>query len=186
MTKLMIIILLCALLCGCAAAGPAPQATVPSGVNSNPTQGTTNVPDVTSPSGSVGSNPGLPVDPDYSENKVPDMTVNQIRQDYCEYAGNLAIDQVRLRFMGVFHDVYVMFVDVKDMMYADVITTENVGGFQFVYSSSQHMLVWHEGEFYSLRLAFDAGLLTKENLRTLVKDYYAANPHLWQFVAVDE
>lgn len=183
MKKLIACFLLGALLCGCAAAGPAPQVGVPSESTNAPTKDT---PNVTVPTATVSKNPGLTVDPYDPEDKVPEMTEQQIRQDYCKANPNTTVDQVRLRFMGVFEDAYVMFVDVKGMMYAEVINTENVGGIQFVYSCSQHMQVWHEGEFYSLRLAYDAGLLTTEDLRQLAIDYYGEYPFLWQYVTVPE
>jgi hypothetical protein len=183
MKKLLACLLLGALLCGCAAAGPAPQG----GVLADPTNASTmDTPNVIVPTATVPKNPGLTMDPSDPDDMVPELTEQRIRQDYCNTYPNITVDQVRLRFMGAFGSVYVMFVDVKGMMYAEVINTENVGGIQFVYSCSQHMQVWHEGEFYSLRLAYDAGLLTTENLRQLAIDYYGAYPHLWQYVAVPE
>ena len=185
MNRIVVLLLLCALLCGCSAAGSNPVATVPSTLNME-TMAPTTVPEATVPSGTIHKGPGLTVDPYDPENKVPEITKNQIRQDFCKVNPAISPDDVRLRFMGYFKDAYVLFVDVKDMMYAEVITTEKVAGFTFVYSCSQHMLVWHEGQFYSLKLAYDNGILTKEDLRTLVKDYYAAYPNLWQYVAVPE
>lgn len=185
MNKLLVIMLLSALLCGCAAAGVAPQMGVASTPASTKQQGTSQGPGVTIPA-TIGKNPGLTVDPYDPDNQVPALMETKIRQDYCAHHSNIAIEDVRLRFMGIFDDVYAMFVDVKGMMYAEVINTENVGGFQFVYSCSQHMQIWHEGEFYTLPLAYEAGLLTAENLRQLSADYYAAHPYLWQYVAVPE
>ena len=183
MKKIFAVLLLAVLLCGCASAGPASQVGTPSEPTDAPTQQDTNV---TIPTATVPKNPGLTVNPYDPENKVPEQTKDKIRQDYCDHNVNVTIDQVRLRFMGVFGEAYVMFVDVKDMMYAEVINTENVAGFQFVYRCSQHMQVWHDGSFYSLRLAYDAGLLTVEDLRQLSLDYYGANPDLWQHIAADE
>ncbi len=186
MKQIWTILLLCAMLCGCAAAGSGPQAAVPSHTTKIPTVSTSDEPDITTPIATIGKNPGLTIDPYDPEDKVPELTEEQIRQDYCRLYPNLTPDQIKLRFMGVFGQIYIMFVDVKDMMYADVITIDNVEGFRFVYSRSQQMQAWFEGEFYTLNCAYDAGLLTQEDLRTLSLDYYAAYPHLRQYVALPE
>lgn len=184
MKKVLVFVLLAGLLCGCAAAGSGVQVGAPSEPATNAS--TQENPAVSIPTVTVPKNPGLTLDPYDPEDQVSELTEQIIIQDYCNVYTNLTCDQVRLRFMGVFDDVYVMFVDVKDMLYADVISTEVVAGFKFVYTCSQHMQVWHDGTFYSLQLAFDAGILTSEDLRILAKDYYAANPRLWQYVAVPE
>lgn len=183
MKRIVAIILLSVLLCGCAAAGPGPQM----GALTDPTNASTeDNSNVTIPIASVPKNPGLTVDPYDPENKVPEITKNQIRKDFCNVNPGVSVEDVRLRFMGYFEDAYVLFVDVKDMMYMEVITIEKVAGLTFVYSCSQHMQVWHDGQFYSLKLAYNNGILTQDDLRTLVKDYYAAYPNLWPYVAVSE
>ena len=182
MKQIFVVLLLCALLCGCAAAGPAPEMTTPSdpiNAQSQPSASTV-------PIGTIPKNPGLTVDPYDPEDKVPEITEDRIRKDYCDAHQNVTMEQVKLRFMGVFGEVYVMFVDVKGMMYAEVITTEKVGGVSFVYSNSQKMQVWFDGEFYTLAQAFDAGILTQEELQTLSRNYYSAYPHLWQHVPLPE
>lgn len=184
--KICILFLFVALLTGCAAAGPALQTGVPSEPSDTQSQPLSPGPEVMVPSGTIDKNPGLTVDPYDPDSQVSELTKSQICRDYCDDHGNLTVDQVRLRFMGVFGETYVMFVDVKDMFYAEVITMEKVGGFTFVYSCSQHMQVWNAGEFYTLAIAYDMGLLTQEDLRTLSLDYYAVYPYLWQYVAMPE
>lgn len=183
MNRMLLIVLLCALLCGCAAAGPAPQMGLPTEPSTQAPSQSIQIP---VPSNTVQKNPGLELNPYDPEDKVPDLTELRIRKDYCAIFVNLTPDQVKLRFMGIFGESYVLFVDVKDMMYAEVITTDTVAGLQFVYSCSQRMQVWSDGQFYNLQLAYDNGLLTREDLRTLARDYYDAYPHLWQYISVPE
>ena len=172
MNRILILLLICALLCGCSAAGTAPQmaasSTAPADKSTNPT----------SPQPTLQKNPGLTVDPYDPDDKIPQITENRIRQDYCDAHDGIPVDEVKLRCMGVFHGVYVMFIDVRNMMYADVITTDNVGGFRFVYSCSQRMQVWCDGQFYSLQQAYEAELLTQDDLRLLSQAYYEAFPYL--------
>ena len=40
------------------------------------------------------------------ENKIPQLTEDKIRQDYCDANKGTTLAQVRLRFMGAFEDVY--------------------------------------------------------------------------------
>lgn len=174
MKRFFILLLLCCLLCGCAAAGSLDQGAAPSNSTQAPPQATA----ATVPGGTIAKNPGLTLDPYDPKDQVPEITENRIRKDYCDAHPSVSMDDVRLRIMGVFEETYVLFVDVKGMMYAEVITEENVGGIRFFYSNSHKMQVWHDGRFYSLMEAYDAGLLTKQDLQRLSQDYYQANPHL--------
>ena len=175
MRRIFAVLLLFIFLSGCAAAGPAMQAAFSSESTNVPTQ---QVPEDAAPTHTVTKNPGLAVDPYDPEDKVPEITENRIIKDYCDAHPSVTMDHVRLRIMGVFEDTCVLFVDVKGMMYAEVITEDNVGGIRFYYSNSQKMQVWHDGRFCSLQEAYGEGLLTQENLQSLSRNYYQEYPYL--------
>ena len=54
---------------------------------------------------------------------------------------------------------------------AQVITSETVDGVTFDYPTTTHLTAYNNGNFYSLREAFDNGLLTHNNLLTLRDNY---------------
>ena len=173
MKRMMIVCLLCVYLCGCAPVDLEPQVEVPTETAQPSSQ-----PVTTTPIGTIGKNPGLIVNPDRPVEQITEIMKNTIRKAYCDANSNVTMAQVQLRIMGVFEDTYVLFVDVKGMMYADVILKETVGGVTFVYSNSHTMQVYHDGQFYSLLQAYELDLLTAEHLQTLAYDYYAAYPNL--------
>ena len=88
-------------------------------------------------------------------------------------------DQIDLRVLGLFDDTCALFLDVRGMMYAQAITSETVAGYTFWYSCLHTMEVYHDGGFYSLQEAYDAELLSAEDLKVIFENYYGAYPNLW-------
>ncbi|MDE5943900.1 MAG: hypothetical protein K2H30_06825 [Clostridia bacterium] len=56
-----------------------------------------------------------------------------------------------------------MFID-GPWHYMDVVTTETVGGVEFVYPSSRTLTAYKGGKFYSLEQAYENALLTYNDL----------------------
>ena len=63
-----------------------------------------------------------------------------------------------------------MFID-GPWAYATVITTETVGGVEFVYGSSQTLTAYNGGKFYSLEKAYENQLLTYDDLSDIKSKY---------------
>ena len=90
-------------------------------------------------------------------------------------------DNVSLRCYGAFDDVYVMFIDVADWMYAAVIGKEVVAGVEFVYSYAAHVMeVYSDGKFYSLSEAYKKHILSRSDLKQVQANYIADHEYLYQ------
>ena len=126
-------------------------------------------------------------DPKSLLSQISEDTQHSIKNAYCEDAKDITVEEVSLRVFGVFQDVYVMLVDVSSYGYPAVIVSETVGEYNFWYSSSHKMEVFHDGTFYSLQEAFDTNLLTADDLQIVFDNYYGAYPYLWAlYYEVDE
>ena len=71
---------------------------------------------------------------------------------------------------GVFGDVYVLYMH-GPFGASDVITKNLVGNVLFEYPSSLTLTVYREGAFSSLSMAYGQGLLTRDDLLALQKNY---------------
>ncbi|MDE6868766.1 MAG: hypothetical protein K2J83_06480 [Clostridia bacterium] len=95
------------------------------------------------------------------ENANPNWAV-QIKKDYATtYDYNS--EDLQLSFYGEYNVTYVMFID-GPWHYMDVITTETVGGVEFIYPSSRTLTAYKGGKFYSLEQAYENALLTYNDL----------------------
>lgn len=86
---------------------------------------------------------------------------------------------VSLRVYGAFDGVYVLFVDVAGWAYTEAIKTEIVAGVKFVYSCGQTLEVYFDGAFYSLTTAYENGVISRANLRTVQRTYKRAHSYLY-------
>lgn len=70
---------------------------------------------------------------------------------------------------GVYGDTYVFYID--GMAAGAAITTDLVDNVYFAYPSTRQLEVYNDGEFYTLSSAFEAGLLSHEDLLDIQKNY---------------
>lgn len=84
-------------------------------------------------------------------------------------------ESVRLRIFGEFDGTYALFVDCSGCEYNHALTLETVGGLTFSYPSTQKMLVYSGGTFYSLSEAFEQGILTQSELAEVHTNYTNRN-----------
>ena len=92
-------------------------------------------------------------------------------------------ENVSLRCFGAFDGVYVLFVDAHGFEYFDyndAIHRETVSGIEFIYSSSQTLTVYSNGEFCSLSEAYENKLLSHDELLTTQINYRARNENLYR------
>lgn len=125
----------------------------------------------------------LPVEP---VNQIATWELEKMREvfvlEFCQGESGISADDVVIeRVISVFDRRYALFVDgVFGYLYW--IETENVNGYDFVYGSSQKMYLYYDGHYYRLQEAYDAGLLSDEELQKL---YDAYRSEYW-FHYVDE
>lgn len=70
---------------------------------------------------------------------------------------------------GVYGETYVFYVN--GLAAGDAITVDIVDGVYFAYPSLQQLEVYNGGKFYTLSSAFEAGLLSHDNLLDIQKNY---------------
>jgi len=106
--------------------------------------------------------------------KTPEEKALVIKQAYIDTnkLTKATVEDATLRVFGIFDDAWVMFVDVSGYdAFLSVAGQEIIDGLEFYYSNSQWLQVYHDHQFYSLTEAFDNGILTSENIRTLHESY---------------
>ena len=120
----------------------------------------------------------------YNGDKVlyvaPDNTASEtfllrIKQDYAAAEGGLPVAEIGVDMVASFGDVYAVFMNYYDANTA--LSYETINGLTFRYPSSQHMLIYHNGSFYSIAEAYQGGILTDETLLSLHTTYHARFSH---------
>lgn len=110
---------------------------------------------------------------------IPADIQEQICQDFNDKFVHFPVydwePDVSLRVFGIFGDAYALFVD-GHLAYSDVLTSETVCGVTFRYPSTQTMYVYADGQFYSLQEAYDAQMITYEDILAIYKNYKSAYP----------
>ena len=82
-------------------------------------------------------------------------------------------EKITVKCYGEFGDVHVV-VLMSDAALPAVIGEETVDGVDFHYNyDALHLTVWQNNQFYSLKEAFDRGILTHENLVTIRENHKA-------------
>lgn len=75
---------------------------------------------------------------------------------------------------------YAVFVDDADAVYENKAMEETVDGWIFRYSTTQTLLVYSNGAFYTLAEAFNNDLFTRYQLSDLNSQYQKKYPHLYE------
>lgn len=75
---------------------------------------------------------------------------------------------------------YAVFVDDADAVYENKAMEETVDGWIFRYSTTQTLLVYSNGVFYTLAEAFNNDLFTRYQLSDLNSQYQKKYPHLYE------
>lgn len=106
--------------------------------------------------------------------KIPDREQKQMKlaflKQFVKDGEQYTADDVSLDVVAVFDNRYVLFVD-GIFGYDDCVEEETVNGFTFIYGSSQKMYLYFGGYYYRLQEAYDANLITDDELQQLYDAY---------------
>ncbi|MCL2032920.1 MAG: hypothetical protein FWG96_06625 [Methanomassiliicoccaceae archaeon] len=103
----------------------------------------------------------------------------KIKQDYLDFhvkhinPDATADDVWLLGCCGIYDGCVAVMMDYSLSRYLTATGSETVGGVTFYYGNSNRILVWEDGNFHSLQEAYDAGLLTKDDLIKIERNYVA-------------
>ena len=103
--------------------------------------------------------------------KTPEEMASQIKQEYINAYKIKSVknNDIPLKVFGIFDETWVLFVNYGT--FADVMCYITVDDITFEIGSTNYPKVYNNGIFYSLNEAFDNGILTSENIRTLHENY---------------
>jgi hypothetical protein len=96
-------------------------------------------------------------------------TEKRILQDYGATYGGGANDIWISIYCGTYNGVVA--VKFKDFWYANILSGEDIAGLQFYYPTP--ILAWENGVLYQLRDAYDSGLFTDDDVKSIHRMYYA-------------
>ena len=87
-----------------------------------------------------------------------------------EYAkrNKVTAEEIDFTCYGEFNGAHVVMLNG---VYPDALSEETVGGVTFFHSQIKSFDVYKNGRFYTLREAFDGGLITRDNLISLSESY---------------
>jgi len=131
---------------------------------------------------SMTKTPATNIGPGYIE-PLDDAVDRNIREHYislfrkCGDSSHTA-DDVSLRFYGAYDDAYAMFID-DNRAYAQPMETDVIAGLSFVYGSTQHLRIYHEGYFYSISAAYALDILKYDELVNLYLYYRSQHPYYY-------
>ena len=84
-------------------------------------------------------------------------------------------DQVKIKACyGIFDDAYCAIITYPLVEYTCEETKVEVGGYTFVFGSSNTMIVYCDGKIYSLEKAYEKGILDDAELESLYSNYTKA------------
>lgn len=91
----------------------------------------------------------------------------------------LTEDDIGLSYYGAFNDTYVLMIYGGVYIVGTMMTTVHVGGVIFEFADTQVFDVYHDGEFYTLQEAYDAGLLGSIELLQVQEKHKTEHPSLY-------
>ena len=108
--------------------------------------------------------------------------VMQIREDWAAYRGVITAENAWISYyFGSYNgNVALMITDHRNSHdFADVVWNQEVAGVIFRYNSGQQILVWYDGEFFSLPQAYGQGLITAGDVESIHHHHRQAFPFMY-------
>ena len=123
----------------------------------------------------------VPFDPAALAAQISETVKQEMKQAHKEqyYSDKISVtvEDVYIReAFAIFDQSYVVFVDVAGYEYMAVETIVTVNGIEFCFGSPQPLLVYAQGHYYTLQEAFDAQIISAEDLLVIAENYCSAFP----------
>lgn len=97
-----------------------------------------------------------------------------VKQSYVDmkkrngYPDSLTVESVSVdEYCGSYKGSVVVMLSDDQTVYTTAITIDTVAGTRFQYSNSNTLLVWNDGELYTLEQAYSGRLLSKSDIKTI-------------------
>ena len=109
--------------------------------------------------------------------------IKMVCEDYCEkylapqakvddsYPNTPEETQIA-RYLGFYNNCFIAVYDIPLSLSTNEEVFTQVEEFYFNYSDIQQLLVWFDGEFYSLTASYDLGLISRDNIVEMFDRYY--------------
>lgn len=98
------------------------------------------------------------------------LTEEKQREIVWEYIAGSREEELKypygVRCYGKFGETYAVMID-GPFMYTQAERRESVAGYTFIFNNGQQMYIYKEGVFYSLRKAYELGVVTEENIASI-------------------
>ena len=110
--------------------------------------------------------------------RIPAEEVSDVKHAWIDHyeLREESYSSISIWLIGAFDDVYVMFVDGEAYFWTlPVLKKETVGEYRFSYKNSHPIEVYYNGQFYTLKEAYNNQWLTDENIYDVYiryKEYY--------------
>ncbi|MDD2361612.1 MAG: hypothetical protein PHH84_01440 [Oscillospiraceae bacterium] len=113
----------------------------------------------------------------------------KIREDYLDYlnarfqndpygAAPEDIENIWIRYYKNFSFGALVFMEDPVSQYTQALKHEMIAGYEFVFPSSQPLLIHVDSTFYRINEAYESGKITKENVKKIYDEYYRKYTHL--------
>ena len=103
--------------------------------------------------------------------KPTDKYINQIEAELEAYHANQgghypgANYKVKVySYYGTYNGFAAIYYDCGELAYTEAVWTEYVAGYEFVYGDGNSIKFWKDGTLYTMKRAYEAGVLTKEQV----------------------
>ena len=105
--------------------------------------------------------------------KLTDEIKSEIQLKYYDKHTNESDSPAEIKGVcyGVFDDVYCLILTLPKVEYTTAMKYVDVAGYNFMFGSSNTMIVYYNGEFYSLTKAYENGILNDAEIEELYNFY---------------
>ena len=105
----------------------------------------------------------------------------RIKEDWASRSQWITPEDVRIdQYFGTYNGKVALMISDNATSFHAAVWYEKVAGFVFHYGSGQRVLVWYNGNFFSLPEAYEQGLITAEDVENIFYFNRNSSPFIWQ------